>query len=140
LEVLLVHPGGPFWHRKDDGAWMLSKGEIEDGEDMLAAARREFFEETGYEAHGQPLSLGTLRQTGGKLVHAWAIENDWDPQRLISNTFEMEWPPKSGRIQSFPEVDSAAWFPLQTARRKILKSQSEFLDRLEAVLSAGKSD
>jgi predicted NUDIX family NTP pyrophosphohydrolase len=136
LEVLLVHPGGPFWHRKDDGAWMLPKGEIEDGEDALAAARREFAEETGHDAQGQPLSLGTLTQAGGKLVHAWAIEEDWDPQHLVSNTFEMEWPPKSGRNQSFPEIDAAVWFPLQTARQKILKSQSGFLDRLEAALAS----
>jgi predicted NUDIX family NTP pyrophosphohydrolase len=140
LEVLLVHPGGPFWHRKDDGAWMLPKGEIEDGEGPLAAARREFFEETGYAAQGDTRSLGTLRQAGGKIVHAWAVESDWDPQCLVSNAFEMEWPPKSGRKQNFPEIDTAAWFPIEAARRKILKSQSEFLDRLESTLSADKSD
>ena len=119
---------------------MLPKGEIEDGEDALAAARREFAEETGHEARGQPLSLGMLRQAGGKLVHIWAIEENWDPQGLVSNTFEMEWPPKSGRNQSFPEIDAAAWFPVQTARRKILKSQSDFLDRLEAALYPRRSD
>jgi predicted NUDIX family NTP pyrophosphohydrolase len=135
LEILLVHPGGPFWRRKDDGAWMLPKGEIQNGEDALAAARREFAEETGYSVQGHPLSLGSLRQAGGKLVHIWAIEDDWDPQRLVSNIFEMEWPPKSGRNQSFPEIDAAAWFPLQTAHRKILKSQAEFLDRLKTTLS-----
>jgi predicted NUDIX family NTP pyrophosphohydrolase len=139
VEVLLVHPGGPFWQRKDDGAWMLPKGEVQDGEDLLATARREFFEETGHEPQGTALSLGSLRQAGGKLVHAWAVEDDWDPQRLVSNTFEMEWPPKSGRTETFPEVDAATWFGLEAARRKILKSQAQFIDRLEKVLSGRDS-
>jgi predicted NUDIX family NTP pyrophosphohydrolase len=140
LQVLLVHPGGPFWQRKDDGAWMLPKGEVSEGEDPLAAARREFVEETGYQPKGLPLAIGSLRQTGGKLVHAWAVEDDWDPKKLVSNRFEMEWPPKSERVQSFPEIDAADWFLLPEARRKILKSQVEFLDRLETMLTAKFGD
>lgn len=136
LEILLVHPGGPFWRRKDDGAWMLPKGEIQEGEDTLAAARREFHEETGHEPRGSLLELGSLRQAGGKLVHAWAVEDDWDPQRLVSNNFEMEWPPKSGRIENFPEIDAATWFSREIAQKKILKSQAEFLNRLDAALAS----
>ena len=132
LEVLLVHPGGPFWSRKDDGAWSLPKGEFEAGEDPLAAARREFEEETGAAADGEAIPLGSLRQPGGKTVHAWAVRGDFDPDLLRSNTFLREWPPKSGRMREFPEVDRAGWFPLETARRKILKGQAGFLDRLEA--------
>ena len=132
LEVLLVHPGGPFWSRKDDGAWSLPKGEFEEGEDPLAAARREFEEETGTAADGEAIPLGSLRQPGGKTVHAWAVRGDFDPDLLRSNTFLLEWPPKSGRMREFPEVDRAGWFPLETARRKILKGQAGFLDRLEA--------
>ncbi len=131
LEVLLVHPGGPFWQRKDAGAWSIAKGEIEEGEDALAAARREFAEETGYQPKGAAHDLGSVRQPSGKQVHVWAINADWDPQRLISNTFSMEWPPHSGRTQTFPEVDRAAWFGLDAARAKILRGQLAFLDRLE---------
>jgi predicted NUDIX family NTP pyrophosphohydrolase len=131
LEVLLAHPGGPYWRNKDDGAWTIPKGEIHDSEDPYQAAVREFAEETGLLSQGKPLSLGSLRQAGGKLVHVWAIEEDWDPSSLVSNTFSMEWPPRSGRIEQFPEIDRALWFDLPTARREILKSQMEFLERLE---------
>lgn len=133
LEVLLVHPGGPFWANKDDGAWTIPKGLIDEGEEPLAAARREFEEETGVAPpDGDPLPLDPLRQPGGKIVHAWAIRSgEFDPERLRSNTFTLEWPPKSGKQQTFPEVDRAAWFPLDVARRKILAGQAGFLDQLE---------
>lgn len=134
LEVLLLHPGGPFWSRKDEGAWSIPKGEFEEGEDPLAAARREFEEETGASAPGEALVLGALKQSGGKTVHAWAVRGDFDPALLRSNTFLLEWPPKSGRMQEFPEVDRAGWFPLDEARRKILKGQAGFLDRLQEKL------
>jgi len=135
LEVLLAHPGGPYWQNKDDSAWSVPKGEIEAGEDELAAARREFAEETGYRPQGHVLSLGSARQPGGKLVHVWAIDDDWDPAQLRSNSFSMEWPPKSGRLQVFPEIDRAGWFALDEARGKILKGQVVFLDRLQAALA-----
>jgi predicted NUDIX family NTP pyrophosphohydrolase len=130
LEVLLIHPGGPFWSRKDDGAWSIPKGEIGDDEEPLDAARREVREETGASPGGTFLPLTSIRQAGGKTVHAWAIESDFDPANLISNTFSMEWPPRSGRQQTFPEADRAAWFPLDVARRKILKGQIPLLDEL----------
>ena len=133
--MLLAHPGGPFWRRKDVGAWTIPKGEIEEGEDDLAAARREFAEETGYSPEGLGRSLGSVRQPGGKLVHVWAINGNWDPAQLVSNTFCMEWPRQCGRVQEFPEVDKAAWFGLKAARRKILNGQAEFLDRLEMVVA-----
>jgi predicted NUDIX family NTP pyrophosphohydrolase len=136
LEVLLVHPGGPFWARKDAGAWSLPKGEYSANEDPLEAAKREFKEETGIEAEGDFLALGELKQPGGKLVRAWALENDLDPSAIQSNTFSMEWPPKSGKLQKFPEVDRAEWFPLLEARTKILKGQVPFLDRLMEKLGA----
>lgn len=136
LEVLLVHPGGPFWAKKDDGAWSIPKGEISAGEDALAAARREFAEETGHAPHGCFVDLGTLKQPGGKVVHAWALESDFDPGTLVSGTFEMEWPRESGRRASFPEVDRAAWFDVPTARRKLLKGQIGFLERLIATLGS----
>jgi predicted NUDIX family NTP pyrophosphohydrolase len=130
--VLLVHPGGPFWRHKDEGAWSIPKGEIDEGEDALAAARREFSEETDYRPKRKAWDLGSIRQPGGKHVQAWAVQDDWDPARLASNTFEMEWPPHSGRIATFPEIDKAAWFGLDEARTKILKGQIPFLDRLAA--------
>ena len=133
LEVLLVHPGGPFWSKKDDGAWSIPKGEFEEGEDPLEAARREFEEETGAAARGEALPLGQIRQSGGKVVHAWAVRGDFDPADLRSNTFLLEWPPKSGRMREFPEVDRAGWFPIAEAKRKILKGQSDFLERLQAI-------
>lgn len=132
LEVLLVHPGGPFWARRERGAWSIPKGEVDEGEDPLAAARRELHEETGFSSEGPALPLGEIRQRGGKLVRAWAVESDADPAALRSNTFELEWPPRSGRVRSFPEVDRAAWFDLGEARRRILPAQAPFLDTLEA--------
>ena len=130
IELLLVHPGGPFWARKDLGAWSIPKGEYSEGEDALAVARREFEEETGARPRGDLLPLGELVQPGRKIVTAWALEGDFDPAGLKSNLFEIEWPPKSGRKQSFPEVDRAQWFSPADARRKILKGQSEFIARL----------
>lgn len=137
LEVLLVHPGGPFWAKKDAGAWSIPKGEIGEGEDPLAAAKREFEEETGTRPPGEAIALPPRRQAGGKLVHAWAVRGDLDPAALKSTTFTLEWPPRSGRRQEFPEVDRAAWFTLDEARGKILKSQAPFLDDLERI--AGRS-
>jgi predicted NUDIX family NTP pyrophosphohydrolase len=136
LEVLLVHPGGPFWAKRDEGAWSIPKGEFEDGEDPLHAARREFEEETGFKARGDVIPLEPLRQPGGKVVHAWAMRKDLNPSGLRSNTFTMEWPPKSGRRQEFPEVDRAAWFPVGHARMKILKGQAGFLDQLETMIKS----
>src|SRR5579863_5984001 len=133
LEVLLVHPGGPFWAKKDDGAWSIPKGELEDAEDPLAAARREFKEETGARPEGEFIELLPLKQAGGKTVFAWAIRADFDPGQLRSNTFSMEWPPRSGRLREFPEVDRASWFGMEEARRKILKGQAGFLEQLTAL-------
>jgi predicted NUDIX family NTP pyrophosphohydrolase len=135
LEVLLVHPGGPLWARKDDAAWSIPKGEVEPDEDALAAARREVEEETGARPSGTFIALSPVRQTGGKIVHVWAIESDFDPASLESNLFEMEWPPKSGNRRSFPEVDRAAWFDLETAGRKILPSQAVVLQHLQERLT-----
>ena len=135
LEVLLVHPGGPLWARKDDGAWSIPKGEVEPDEEALAAARREVEEETGARPSGTFIALSPVRQTGGKIVHVWAIESDFDPASLKSNLFEMEWPPKSGNRRSFPEVDRAAWFDLETAGRKILPSQAVVLQHLQERLT-----
>ena len=134
LEVLLVHPGGPFWAAKDAGAWSIPKGGIDAGEDPLAAARREFEEETGTRPTGEPLALEPRRQPGGKLVYAWAMRGDLDHTAVTSMTYSMEWPPRSGRRQDFPEVDRAAWFALDEARTKILKGQAPFLDELERVV------
>lgn len=138
-EVLLVHPGGPFWQRRDAGAWSIPKGEASEGEDLLATARREFREETGFSCGGKALPLGQVRQRGGKIVHAWAIRGDADPGRLHSNTFEMEWPLHSGKRRSFPEVDRAAWFDLAEARRRILPAQAVFLDALAAALEVDRT-
>lgn len=135
LEVLLVHPGGPFWAKKDEGSWSIPKGEFADNEDPLAAATREFEEETGLSPQGEMLPLGELRQPGGKVVYAWAVNCDLDPGRLRSNTFSLEWPPRSGRHQEFPEVDRAAWFSLDEATRKMLKGQVPFLARLRNKLA-----
>jgi predicted NUDIX family NTP pyrophosphohydrolase len=141
LEVLLAHPGGPFWRRKDQGAWSIPKGEYGPEEDPLAAAIREFAEETGACLAGEFLPLGTVRQAGGKQVTAWALEGELDPGAIRSNSFEMEWPPRSGRRESFPEIDRAGWFALDEAKSKILKSQAPFLDRLAALMGpAGASD
>jgi predicted NUDIX family NTP pyrophosphohydrolase len=133
LEVLLVHPGGPFWKRRDEGAWSIPKGEIEPGESPLDVARREFREELGQDApSGELRPLGSVRQAGGKVVHAWTAPGDLDTTRIDSMRFEMEWPPRSGKRESFPEVDRAEWFDLHTARLKILDAQRAFIDRLEA--------
>jgi predicted NUDIX family NTP pyrophosphohydrolase len=141
LEVLLVHPGGPFWRRKDEGAWSIPKGECADGEPAEMAARREFGEETGWRLDGDLVPLGETRQAGGKTVVGFAIEADFDAATLVSNTFEMEWPPRSGRRQSFPEIDRAAWFDLVEARMKIIPGQIALLDRLAAALDgAGPID
>jgi predicted NUDIX family NTP pyrophosphohydrolase len=129
-ELLLVHPGGPFWQRKDLGAWSIPKGEYSEGDDALVAAKREFEEETGARPDGDFLALGELVQGGRKIVTAFALEGDFDPATLRSNTFELEWPPRSGRKASFPEVDRAQWFSPAAARQKILKGQSEFITRL----------
>ena len=134
IEVLLVHPGGPFWSKKDLGSWSLPKGEYED-EDPLQVARREFEEETGYPVTGNFLPLTPLRQSSGKIVSAWAVEGNCDAAGIKSNTFLLEWPPRSGRQQEFPEVDRAEWFSLSLAREKILKGQAGFLDQLEQLLS-----
>lgn len=134
LEVLLVHPGGPLWSHKDDGVWSIPKGEVEGDEDRLAAARREFAEETGFSPQGEFFDLGEIRQPSGKTVHVWAGAGDWDPRLLKSNTFEIEWPPKSGRMKPFPEVDRADWFDIATARRKLSRGQVDFIDRLITVL------
>lgn len=130
VEVFLVHPGGPYWAKKDQGAWSIPKGEIDEGEDPLAAARREFEEETGVWPEGEAIPLGTVRQPGGKLVTAFAVEGDLDADTIRSNTFTMEWPPRSGRMRSFPEVDRAGWFGREEAERKILKGQRAILDAL----------
>ena len=130
-EVLLVHPGGPFWARRDEGAWSIPKGEYAGGEDPRAAARRELEEELGsVPALGDLIDLGEVRQRGGKVVHAWAAEGDFDPSTLRSNTFEAEWPPRSGRRREFPEVDRAEWLSPDAARVKINPAQAAFLDRL----------
>lgn len=139
LEVLLVHPGGPYFASKDDGAWTLPKGEPGPGEDPLAAARREFREETGLDAPADAacLPLGQVKQKGGKVVQAWAFEGDCDPGRCVSNTFRLEYPPRSGKFQDYPEADRAAFFAVAEARRKINPAQAELLDRLEAAAGGG---
>ena len=139
LQVLLAHPGGPFWTKKDEGAWTIPKGEYESSEDSLAAARREFAEETGFAMKGPFVPLGSLKQPSGKVISAWAFESDCDPDALASNTFEIEWPPNSGRKATFPEVDRVGWFGIDEARKKLHKGQERFLHALETVLSDMKS-
>lgn len=133
LLVLLAHPGGPFWRNRDDASWSIPKGELAPGEPAEAAARREFAEETGMTPQGELLPLGTVRQRGGKQVEAFALEGDFDVDALRCNDVEMEWPPRSGTIARFPEIDRVAWFPLPVARRKILSGQVDLLDRLETL-------
>ena len=131
LEVFLVHPGGPFWAKKDEGAWSIPKGEFNiDNEDPLDAAKREFEEETGFTLEGDFISLDDLKQSSMKIVHAWTIEGDCHAAKIKSNTFSMEWPPRSGKQQEFPEVDRAEWFDIETAKIKLLKGQTPFLDKL----------
>jgi predicted NUDIX family NTP pyrophosphohydrolase len=137
LQVLLVHPGGPFWAKKDLGAWTIPKGELAEGEDELAAARREFEEETGFRPSGPFLPLGHIRQKGGKVVHAWAFEGDGDAAAVHSNTCRVEWPPRSGRWLEVPEVDRAEWFDPEQARRQINPAQAELVDALERTLAGG---
>jgi predicted NUDIX family NTP pyrophosphohydrolase len=137
IEVLLVHPGGPFWQKRDLGAWSIPKGEYADNEDAEATARREFTEETGWTIAGEMTPLGDIRQKAGKTVTAFAAECDFDPATLKSNSFEMEWPPRSGRVASFPEVDRADWFSLADARERIFEGQRPLLDRLEVLLGGG---
>ncbi len=134
VEVMLVHPGGPFWAKKDAGAWSIPKGLIAEGEDPLAAAKREFLEETGMLVEGEFLDLGAHKQPGGKTVAAWACEGDFDPASLKSNTFSLEWPPRSGRTMEFPEVDRAAWCSIDDAFVKINKGQKPIIAGLEALL------
>ncbi|HEY9229123.1 MAG TPA: NUDIX domain-containing protein [Gemmatimonadaceae bacterium] len=137
LEVFLAHPGGPFWAKRDVGAWTIPKGVANDGEDLLDAARREFGEETGLTANGPFVSLGAIRQKAGKAVHAWAYEGDADPDAVTSNPTQVEWPRGSGRLLTFPEVDRCAWFDIESAREKINPAQAELLDRLRDVLEVG---
>ncbi len=133
--VLLVHPGGPFWSKKDDGAWFMPKGELEDGEEPLPAARREFREELGSEAPaGEPIELGTVKNKSGKLIYAWALEGELDLSTFVSNTFSLEWPPRSGKQREFPEVDRAAFFSFEAARVKLHEAERPLLDRLERAL------
>jgi predicted NUDIX family NTP pyrophosphohydrolase len=130
LEVFLVHPGGPFWVKKDLGAWTIPKGEFAEDENALDAAQREFHEETGFTAHDNFLDLGTIKQAGGKIVYAWAFEGDCDPEALVSNLCMIEWPPRSGRAMEIPEADRGSWFEISNARERIHKNQAEFLERL----------
>ncbi len=135
IEVFLGHAGGPFWAKKDDHAWSVPKGEIDDHEDPLTAAKREFKEETGFEVSGQFIELKPFKQPGGKIIFTWAVESDLDASRIQSNTFKMEWPPKSGKYRDFPEIDRAAWFSLDTARKKIFKGQLPVLEQFEKLIS-----
>jgi predicted NUDIX family NTP pyrophosphohydrolase len=141
VEVLLAHPGGPFWSRKDAGAWSVPKGEYDPDADALATAYREFREETGHDAPaGEPIPLGEVRQPGGKKVAAWALEGDLDVTQASSNTFEMEWPRHSGTMREFPEVDRLEWVSVELARTKLLKGQVPFVDRLTALIDSGRPD
>ncbi len=138
LEVFLVHPGGPFWAKKDLGSWSIPKGEFQQDEDPLLAAQREFHEETGFTISGEFKSLSSIKQKSGKIVYAWAIEGDIDQTKIKSNTFEMEWPPKSGKMKEFPEIDKADWFALAVAMEKINQGQVAFLDRLVQMLEVSE--
>lgn len=138
VEVMLAHPGGPFWQNKDEHAWTIPKGELGPGECAIDAARRELAEETGITAQGELTPLGSVKQAGGKTVHIWAVEQDADATRICSNDFELEWPPKSGTLSRFPEVDRAAWFALPVARTKIFTAQEPFLDRLAELVGVAE--
>jgi len=135
LQILLAHPGGPFFRNKDDGAWSIPKGEIESGEDLLETAKREFREEIGVTPTGPFIALTTVKQRGGKIVHAWAFEGDCDPTEIVSNTFNMEWPPRSGKQMDFPEIDRAEFFDVSTARQKINAGQVALIDELEGIVN-----
>jgi predicted NUDIX family NTP pyrophosphohydrolase len=130
LEVLLVHPGGPLWAGKDEGAWSISKGLFEESESPLDAAKREFKEETGFEVDGVFIELGRIKQPSGKIVFVWAVEKNLDERRIVSNKFMLEWPRRSGIMREFPEIDRAGWFDVESARKKIHKGQQDFIDRL----------
>jgi predicted NUDIX family NTP pyrophosphohydrolase len=136
IEVLLVHPGGPFWAKKDEGAWSIPKGEYLEGEDPLTVAKLEFYEETGTEVSGPCFALTPAKQPSGKIITAWAVEGDLDPTAFRSNTFSMEWPPKSGQVQSFPEVDRVLWCDLALARKKLLIGQRVLLDELDQLVKS----
>jgi len=131
IEVLIVHPGGPFWAKKDEGAWSIPKGEYTEGEDPLSVAKREFYEETGFEVSGRCVELPPAKQPSGKVIRVWAVEGELDTASIRSNSFSLEWPPKSGRVQSFPEVDRALWCRLALARTKLILGQRILLDELE---------
>jgi len=133
MEVFLIHPGGPYWTRKDDGAWSIPKGEFI-VEEPLEAAKREFTEETGFQTNGPYRILAPIRQPSGKLIHAWAFEGDFDPAAIRSNTFPLEWPPGSGMVRDFPEADRAGWFSIEKAREKIIRGQTGFIDELEKIM------
>lgn len=134
LEIFLVHPGGPFWQKKDVGSWSIPKGEYTAEEDPLEVAKREFQEETGFKASGEFIPLTSRKQPSGKIITAWAFEGDCDASTIESNTFSMEWPPRSGKREEFPEVDRAGWFSIPVAKEKIIKGQSSFLDELTQIL------
>jgi predicted NUDIX family NTP pyrophosphohydrolase len=134
LLFLLVHPGGPFWAKKDEGAWTIPKGEPEEGEELLPAAQREFYEETGHQPDGKFLKLAPIKQKSGKLVHAWAVEGEMDVAMLKSNTFELEWPPRSGKMRSFPEINKAQWFTAEEASVKILPAQRALIEELQELM------
>jgi predicted NUDIX family NTP pyrophosphohydrolase len=134
IEVLLAHPGGPFWAKKDLGAWSIPKGEFDPDENSLAAAKREFEEETGLSVTGEFIPLTPIKQSGGKIVHIWAVEGDCDASAIKSNTFMIEWPPRSGRQQAFPEIDRAEWFSLAAAKEKLTKGQRGFIEELQRIL------
>lgn len=138
LQVFLVHPGGPFWKNKDAGSWSIPKGEYSEGDDPLDAAKREFHEETGFVAQGEFVPLGQVRQSSGKVITAWALEGDCWPAAIRSNTFSIEWPPRSGQRQEFPEVDRADWFSMEDARTRMVKGQLGFLDRLVERIARGR--
>lgn len=135
LEVMLVHPGGPFWAKKDEGAWSIPKGLIEEKENPLDAAKREFKEETGFEVDGDFIELGEIRQPSGKIIHIWALEKDLDVTKIVSNTFTLEWPKNSGKVREYPEVDKAGWFDIEQAKKKIVKGQRGFIDKLMEILN-----
>ena len=140
LEVFLVHPGGPFWAKRDRGAWSIPKGEVGEGEDMLQTAKREFREETGLPIDGDFIALTPLRQSGGKVVHAWAVQGEIDASRVKSNKFSLEWPPKSGAQHQFPEIDKAEWFAIPEARERLLPGQHGFLAELERKVGIAPPD